>query len=418
MNPLSASSLNTERARAEGARAHPSADPAGGADAAGGFAQLLQGARGSQPPAPGLQAQAQPGRAPAPARPADAGPAADAAEDPQAEATKASDAADEADKLARETGPTLAHWLLHGGAQAPDAAQAGMAVPPPQQPAGSTDDLKAAAMAREVLDAVRSRAKAVAGAKPGGAHAQQPDPLADKAAGRREAAGLHAAVAATAAPATEAAPERPHAAAPEGRFADAMNAALPGATATAPQGPVPDPVTSAAAAAPAEQAIATPVHDAGFDAAVGVSISRLARDGVHEARLQLNPAELGPVTVRIALQGQEARLELGAAHAETRALLDASLPALTEAFRADGLVLAASQVSDLQRDTGNAAGQAGHGSAGSQPGRGQGGGQQGSHSRDAGTSTARFETEIRVPTGGTRPPGRPGASRGGLDLYA
>ena len=78
MNPLSASSLNTERARADVGRPN-----AAGADAAGGgFAQLLQGARDmpqapsatAQPPVRQDETRAQQRTAEAPHDEADAGP--------------------------------------------------------------------------------------------------------------------------------------------------------------------------------------------------------------------------------------------------------------------------------------------------------------------------------------------------------
>jgi flagellar hook-length control protein FliK len=432
MNPLSnASSLNAERARLDTAR--PTAAPA---DApGGGFAQLLQGARDA-------------GAAPKPAEPArDERSAArteakgqddPAAKAPEAERAQDSEASDETEatdrpERSRETGPTLAHWLLNGGAPPAEAATAAAAaaMPPAQQPAAPTDDLKAAAMAREVLDAVRQRARAGAGGK--GAEGAPATTAADAALRRGDTAKAAPQAAADTAAGLSGAGEAPReipqdrSQGGEPRFADALGHAA------AQAGAAPAPLVNGAeagtpaAAAPVDPRVDTPVHDAGFGSAVGVTISRLAKEGLHQASLQLNPAELGPVAVRIEMQGQEARLSLSAAHAETRALLDASLPALTEAFRADGLVLAASEVSDMGREQGSAF--AGQGGAGAQAqsdagARGQGHGGSGASRGDgrpgggeaAGAASRVTQITMPVPAGG---PGRTrGGAAGALDLYA
>jgi len=60
---------------------------------------------------------------------------------------------------------------------------------------------------------------------------------------------------------------------------------------------------------------------------------------VQEARLQLHPAELGPVTVHIALEGQAANVDFTAAVAATRESIEQSLPALAAALRESGFTL-------------------------------------------------------------------------------
>ena len=65
-----------------------------------------------------------------------------------------------------------------------------------------------------------------------------------------------------------------------------------------------------------------------FAEAFGVQVSLLARDGVQEAELHLNPAEMGPVSVQIVLDGERARIDFGAQAAATRAAIEASLPEL------------------------------------------------------------------------------------------
>jgi flagellar hook-length control protein FliK len=80
--------------------------------------------------------------------------------------------------------------------------------------------------------------------------------------------------------------------------------------------------------------------EAGFAPAFGAQVSLWVKDGVQEARLQLHPAELGPVTVQIALDGQAAHIDFTAAVAATRESIEQSLPALAAALRESGFTLA------------------------------------------------------------------------------
>ena len=98
---------------------------------------------------------------------------------------------------------------------------------------------------------------------------------------------------------------------------------------------------SAATAQPqAEARIAVPLNSPDFAPALGAQISVFTRDGVQTARLQLNPAEMGPITVQIALDGSAARVDFQADMAATRDVIEASLPALAGALQDAGLTLA------------------------------------------------------------------------------
>ena len=87
------------------------------------------------------------------------------------------------------------------------------------------------------------------------------------------------------------------------------------------------------------------IDEPGFGAALGSQVSLWVRDGVQEARLQLHPAELGPVIVQIALEGQAAHVDFTAAVAATRESIEQSLPALAAALRESGFTLAGGGVS-------------------------------------------------------------------------
>lgn len=85
--------------------------------------------------------------------------------------------------------------------------------------------------------------------------------------------------------------------------------------------------------------LAQSVGGAEFAPAFGSQVALWVRDGVQEARLQLHPAELGPVSIQIALDGSAAQVDFHAAHAQTRAAIEASLPALASALRESGFTL-------------------------------------------------------------------------------
>jgi flagellar hook-length control protein FliK len=94
-----------------------------------------------------------------------------------------------------------------------------------------------------------------------------------------------------------------------------------------------------------EASLHASIDEPGFAAAFGSQVAVWVRDGVQEARLQLHPAELGPVTVHIALEGNAAHVDFTAAVAATRDSIEQSLPALAAALREQGFTLAGGGVS-------------------------------------------------------------------------
>lgn len=130
-------------------------------------------------------------------------------------------------------------------------------------------------------------------------------------------------------------------------------------TTTAPAlSALPAPVANATPAAPAaaSQAAAMPfsahlaaaVDTPAFAPALATQVSWLAKEGQQHARLTLNPAELGPVAVRIVLEGTQARIDFHVAIASTRAAIEASLPTLAAALHDNGMTLAGGGVTDGQ----------------------------------------------------------------------
>jgi flagellar hook-length control protein FliK len=91
--------------------------------------------------------------------------------------------------------------------------------------------------------------------------------------------------------------------------------------------------------------VGTAVHSPEFREALGVQVSVLARDGVQSAELHLNPAEMGPISVHIVMDGAQARVDFGADLASTRELIESGLPELAAALRDAGFTLAGGGVS-------------------------------------------------------------------------
>jgi hypothetical protein len=109
---------------------------------------------------------------------------------------------------------------------------------------------------------------------------------------------------------------------------------------------------AASADAPARVAIAEPLHSPAFAPALGARLALLARDGVQQAELQLNPAEMGPISVQIALDGSRVTVDFAADVAATRSRLESSLPELAAALRESGLTLAGGGVYEQRRGRG------------------------------------------------------------------
>lgn len=96
---------------------------------------------------------------------------------------------------------------------------------------------------------------------------------------------------------------------------------------------------TAAAETGARLDLAAHMESPQFASEMSARLSVLAADGVQRAELHLNPAEMGPVSVQIVLDGQQAQISFHAEHGETRAVLESSLPELAGALREQGLTL-------------------------------------------------------------------------------
>jgi flagellar hook-length control protein FliK len=95
----------------------------------------------------------------------------------------------------------------------------------------------------------------------------------------------------------------------------------------------------------AEARLSTPVQDPRWADALAHRLVVMARDGESTASLKLVPVDLGPLDIKITVRDGEASVHFGAAHQETRAALEASMPRLRELLSAQGLQLSNASVS-------------------------------------------------------------------------
>ena len=102
--------------------------------------------------------------------------------------------------------------------------------------------------------------------------------------------------------------------------------------------------------APTLVKLAAPVAAPEFARALAVQISVLAHAGVQQARLELNPAEMGPVSVRIVVEGGQAQVQFSADVQATRDAIESGLAELAGALREAGLTLTGGGVSQHAHD--------------------------------------------------------------------
>jgi len=122
-----------------------------------------------------------------------------------------------------------------------------------------------------------------------------------------------------------------------------------GAAAASPAGAmVPGPLPLPPAAPPLAQALPgldTPLADPDWGAAIGARLVWAAARGVQGASIALNPPELGPLTLSLAVNEDEASVSFVSSHAAVRDAIEAALPRLRELFASEGMVLGEVDVS-------------------------------------------------------------------------
>lgn len=99
-------------------------------------------------------------------------------------------------------------------------------------------------------------------------------------------------------------------------------------------------------AAPAQAALPMPPQSPAFAPALGHQIDVWMKGGVQHAEVQLSPQDLGPIRVRIEMDGAQARVQMSADVQSTRDALQQAMPQLSEQLGLVGLSLSGGGVSD------------------------------------------------------------------------
>lgn len=102
--------------------------------------------------------------------------------------------------------------------------------------------------------------------------------------------------------------------------------------------------------------------DDGFDQAVGARLGWLADQKIGHAHIRLSPDDMGPVDVRLQLNGDKVHASFSSPHVDVRQALESSLPRLRELLGEQGFQLAHADVGQqAPGGDGNASGRPGGG---------------------------------------------------------
>lgn len=99
---------------------------------------------------------------------------------------------------------------------------------------------------------------------------------------------------------------------------------------------------------PSELAIPADLQAPDFDEALGARVSWLAEQKIEQAHIRVTPHGLGPLEVRLQLEGDKVHATFTSAHAEVRHALESTLPRLREMLAEQGLQLAHADVGQQQ----------------------------------------------------------------------
>lgn len=154
--------------------------------------------------------------------------------------------------------------------------------------------------------------------------------------------------------------------------------------------------------------IPVPLHSPEFGQKLADQVSlwvgQVRQDGPMTAELHLNPAEMGPINVKISLDGNSAQVDFAAAALETRQAIEASLSSLSSALNDVGLNLTGGGVSSQNPQQQSFA-------QGSGP-------EQGGAAHRAGDAREGEGSEGDEPLGMSQVSAPRSGRLGGLDLYA
>jgi flagellar hook-length control protein FliK len=98
----------------------------------------------------------------------------------------------------------------------------------------------------------------------------------------------------------------------------------------------------------------TPQNEERLQKAVGERIMRMVESGNWDTEMELNPARLGTIRIRLSMEGSELQVAMSSQNAGVRDLLEASMPRLRDGLNDSGIALANSTVDqELGQQSGN-----------------------------------------------------------------
>ncbi len=96
------------------------------------------------------------------------------------------------------------------------------------------------------------------------------------------------------------------------------------------------------------------LHGEDFDDAIGARMNWLADQKIGHAHIKITPNDMGPVEVRLQLDGDKVNASFTSAHAEVRQALEQSLPRLRDMLGQHGFQLGQADVGQQHQNPGNA----------------------------------------------------------------
>lgn len=90
------------------------------------------------------------------------------------------------------------------------------------------------------------------------------------------------------------------------------------------------------------------VHNKAWSRVLSSRVILMARDGIQQAEMKLNPANLGPLEVKLNMHNDQVNVTFIAHHAATRDALEQALPRLRESLLENGMELADADVSQQE----------------------------------------------------------------------
>lgn len=99
--------------------------------------------------------------------------------------------------------------------------------------------------------------------------------------------------------------------------------------------------------------ITQPVHDSGWRDAFAEKVLWMSNQNISAAKVQINPAELGPMEVMLKMNQHQASLVINATSAGVKESLEEAMPRLRELFEQQGMTLVETDISDSREQLGS-----------------------------------------------------------------